>query len=148
LKRALESVYTRFSSREETREKMKDAEMDAELIAKCAIERLTQKDDQIVALNIEISELKARLLQHCLIWRLSRSRAKQPMAAVTRMLLIHVSTLKFLLLYLSVVADNAVQIVTYEINNYKIFCNLFWTSHQRLLCDSTGDVLYCSFNWS
>ncbi|PPQ71093.1 hypothetical protein CVT24_009844, partial [Panaeolus cyanescens] len=61
LKRALESVYTRFMSREEARDGFKAAEMDAELIANRAIERLGQKESQISSLNSQILELKAQL---------------------------------------------------------------------------------------
>lgn len=61
LKRALESVYTRFMSRDEMREAAKEAEMDAELIANRTIERLTQRDEEIAALRKEIIELKAKL---------------------------------------------------------------------------------------
>jgi diaphanous 1 len=63
LKRALESVYTRFISREETREEdtTRVPEIDPASIATQAIERLTQKDEQIAALQTEISELKEKL---------------------------------------------------------------------------------------
>ncbi|THG96218.1 hypothetical protein EW026_g5579, partial [Hermanssonia centrifuga] len=57
LKRALESVYSRFRSREENRE----PEVDAQLMAARAIEDLTQKDDEIKVLNSEIEKLKAEL---------------------------------------------------------------------------------------
>ncbi|GLB34079.1 putative diaphanous FH3 domain contatinign protein [Lyophyllum shimeji] len=62
LKRALESVYTRFVSREEAREADRVAGMDAEQIAARAIEKLTEKDEQIATLSKEIQELKAQLL--------------------------------------------------------------------------------------
>ena len=61
LKCALESVYTRFNSREEFREGAKAAEVDAQLIAKRIIDCLTEKDEQISSLNNEILELRARL---------------------------------------------------------------------------------------
>ncbi|KAJ6572601.1 hypothetical protein B0H10DRAFT_2106751 [Mycena sp. CBHHK59/15] len=61
LKRALESVYTRFISREETREESREAEMDAELMASRTIESLTRKDNEITSLCIEVAELKAQL---------------------------------------------------------------------------------------
>jgi diaphanous 1 len=61
LKRALESVYTRFQSREEDRADSRDAEIDAELMAARTIERLAQKDDQISSLCLELTDLKARL---------------------------------------------------------------------------------------
>ncbi|KAJ3492688.1 hypothetical protein NLJ89_g11182 [Agrocybe chaxingu] len=57
LKRALESVYTRFMLREDHHDGVKAAEMDAQLIASRTIERLTEKDLQIVSLNKEISEV-------------------------------------------------------------------------------------------
>ncbi len=55
LKRALESVYSRFSAREEYREEAREAEMDAELMATRTIESLSQKDDQITSLCIEVA---------------------------------------------------------------------------------------------
>ncbi|KAJ8462763.1 hypothetical protein ONZ45_g17814 [Pleurotus djamor] len=61
LKRALESVYTRFMSREEMKEIAKEAEMDAEQIANRAIERLTQKEEEISGLRQEISQLQEKL---------------------------------------------------------------------------------------
>lgn len=60
LKRALESVYTRFQSREEARDESK-AEVDPEVIANRAIERLTDRERQITALSDEITDLKAQL---------------------------------------------------------------------------------------
>ncbi|KAJ7591544.1 hypothetical protein C8J56DRAFT_1003980 [Mycena floridula] len=60
LKRAMESVYTRFISREETREEIRQSNMDAELIATKSIESLSRKDDEIASLCIEVSELKAK----------------------------------------------------------------------------------------
>ncbi|KIY49480.1 hypothetical protein FISHEDRAFT_65448 [Fistulina hepatica ATCC 64428] len=61
LKRALESVYTRFTSREENREQRPS--LDAEAIASDAIRRLQQKDDQIVGLTSEAEELKSEIQQ-------------------------------------------------------------------------------------
>ena len=54
LKRALESVYSRFSRKEESRE----AELDAQVIATRAIDGLAEKDTEILALKAEIDELK------------------------------------------------------------------------------------------
>ncbi|KAG6910997.1 hypothetical protein DXG01_006051 [Tephrocybe rancida] len=62
LKRALESVYTRFISREEAREEDREANMDAEHIVARTIEKVTQKDEQIDSLSKEVVELKAQLL--------------------------------------------------------------------------------------
>ncbi|KAG6861568.1 hypothetical protein C0995_014864 [Termitomyces sp. Mi166 len=61
LKRALESVYTRFMSRGEVKED-RESNMDAEHIAAQTIEKLTQKDEQIASLSKEINDLKAHLL--------------------------------------------------------------------------------------
>lgn len=60
LKRALESVYSRFNSREEDRE---GSEIDAQLIAKRAIESLGEKEDEITRLRSEIEELKEELVK-------------------------------------------------------------------------------------
>ncbi|KAJ3532310.1 hypothetical protein NM688_g7443 [Phlebia brevispora] len=57
LKRALESVYSRFRSREESRE----AEFDAQSIASRAIESLTQKDEEIDRLTVLVEELRKEL---------------------------------------------------------------------------------------
>ena len=56
LKRALESVYSRFRSREESRE----AEVDAELIANRAIESITEKDEEISRLNLLVEDLRKK----------------------------------------------------------------------------------------
>ncbi|KAJ6515515.1 hypothetical protein C8R45DRAFT_809608 [Mycena sanguinolenta] len=61
LKRALESVYTRFTSREEEREEKREAETDAAVMASRTIETLSRKDDEIASLCIEVAELKAKL---------------------------------------------------------------------------------------
>ncbi|CAK5262775.1 unnamed protein product [Mycena citricolor] len=58
LKRALESVYTRFISREESKE---EAEMDAAMMASRTIDSLTRKDEEIAALVVEVNELQAKL---------------------------------------------------------------------------------------
>ncbi|OJA15980.1 hypothetical protein AZE42_09795, partial [Rhizopogon vesiculosus] len=57
LKRALESVYSRFQTREEERA----PDMDAQLIASRTIENLTKRDDELTALKTEVADLK-RLL--------------------------------------------------------------------------------------
>ncbi|CDO73783.1 hypothetical protein BN946_scf185015.g111 [Trametes cinnabarina] len=62
LKRALESVYSRFRSREESKEsETRDAEFDAQDMASRAIDSLTRKDEEIAILRAEIDELKAKL---------------------------------------------------------------------------------------
>ena len=62
LKRALESVYSRFRSRtEESREESKGAELDAEMMATRAIASLTEKDEEITSLRAKIEELEAQL---------------------------------------------------------------------------------------
>ncbi|EMD40584.1 hypothetical protein CERSUDRAFT_102967 [Gelatoporia subvermispora B] len=60
LKRALESVYSRFRLREESRE---ESEVDAELIANRAIDSLTQKEEEIFGLQAEIEKLKFQLAE-------------------------------------------------------------------------------------
>ena len=54
----MESVYSRFHSREEDRG---EAELDAQTVASQAIESLTKKDDRIAALEAEVISLKAEL---------------------------------------------------------------------------------------
>ncbi|TFY56580.1 hypothetical protein EVJ58_g7547, partial [Rhodofomes roseus] len=61
LKRALESVYSRFRSREETREETRELEVDAEMMATQAIASLTEKDEEISALRIKIQEMESQL---------------------------------------------------------------------------------------
>ncbi|KAJ3004363.1 hypothetical protein NUW54_g4848 [Trametes sanguinea] len=62
LKRALESVYSRFRSREESREsETREAEFDAQAMASRAIDSLTRKDEEIAALRAEIEDLKIQL---------------------------------------------------------------------------------------
>ncbi|KAI0028371.1 hypothetical protein K488DRAFT_89818, partial [Vararia minispora EC-137] len=58
LKRALESVYSRFRSREESRDA---EEFDAQTMATRAIESLTQKDNEALVLQAEIADLRAQL---------------------------------------------------------------------------------------
>ncbi|TCD69208.1 hypothetical protein EIP91_008311, partial [Steccherinum ochraceum] len=58
LKRALESVYSRFRLREENRG---EAELDAQMMATRAIETLTQKDNELIALRLEVEDLKKQL---------------------------------------------------------------------------------------
>lgn len=57
LKRALESVYSRFRSREESR----DTESDAQLMAKRALDGLAEKDEEIELLKATIEKLKQDL---------------------------------------------------------------------------------------
>src|SRR5882762_2549155 len=57
LKRSLESVYSRFRSRQESRE----AEVDAQFIATRTIEELTQKDDEISQLRAQMEDLRNKL---------------------------------------------------------------------------------------
>ena len=59
LKRALESVYSRFRSREEPREPVTD--VDAALLASRAIEEMAQKEKEVAVLKAEITELKIQL---------------------------------------------------------------------------------------
>ncbi|KAF9232167.1 hypothetical protein BU15DRAFT_55302 [Melanogaster broomeanus] len=59
LKRALESVYSRFHTKED--EKTND--MDAQLIASRTIERLAKRDDEIVALQAEVVDLRRSLAE-------------------------------------------------------------------------------------
>lgn len=58
LKRALESVYSRFQSREENRG---EAELDAQMIAARAIEDMSAKENEITMLKTKIEELTALL---------------------------------------------------------------------------------------
>lgn len=57
LKRALESVYSRFRSRGESR----DTESDAQVMAKHALEGLAQRDEEIESLRASIEGLKKEL---------------------------------------------------------------------------------------
>ncbi|KAH9077002.1 armadillo-type protein, partial [Lactarius deliciosus] len=59
LKRALESVYSRFRSREESKEA--DTDVDAALLAERAIENMSQKEKMIATLKTEIDDLKVQL---------------------------------------------------------------------------------------
>lgn len=59
LKRALESVYTRFRSREESREA--EHEVDAQVMASRAIDNLAKKDHEISTLRAEMEELRVQL---------------------------------------------------------------------------------------
>ncbi|KAH7919532.1 hypothetical protein BV22DRAFT_1075069, partial [Leucogyrophana mollusca] len=59
LKRALESVYSRFQTREEER----GADLDVQLIAAHMIEKFTKKDDEIIALKAHVSELERALAE-------------------------------------------------------------------------------------
>ncbi|KAI0776213.1 FH2-domain-containing protein [Trametes elegans] len=62
LKRALESVYSRFRSREENREsENREAEFDAQAMASRAIDSLTRKDEAIANLQAQIEALKVQL---------------------------------------------------------------------------------------
>ncbi|EIW76318.1 hypothetical protein CONPUDRAFT_139713 [Coniophora puteana RWD-64-598 SS2] len=60
LKRALESVYSRFQTREEERS---GADLDAQTLASRAIESMTRKDDEIASLEEDIIELKRLLAE-------------------------------------------------------------------------------------
>lgn len=57
LKRAMESVYSRFRSREESRE----PESDAQLMATCALDGLAERDKEIESLKATIDSLKQEL---------------------------------------------------------------------------------------
>src|SRR5258708_1574639 len=59
LKRALESVYSRSRSREESKESVTD--VDASLLASKAIEKMTQKEKELAVLQAEITDLKTQL---------------------------------------------------------------------------------------
>jgi diaphanous 1 len=59
LKRALESVYSRFRSREESSEPVTD--VDASLLASRAIEKMSQKEKEVALLKAEIADLKTQL---------------------------------------------------------------------------------------
>ncbi|KAJ6583786.1 hypothetical protein B0H10DRAFT_2168123 [Mycena sp. CBHHK59/15] len=85
LKRALESVYTRFISREETREENREAEMDAELMASRTIESLTRKDNEITSLCIEVAELKAQLAAKPKTEKEFKARSPPPPPPPTKM---------------------------------------------------------------
>ncbi|KZT71430.1 FH2-domain-containing protein [Daedalea quercina L-15889] len=62
LKRALESVYSRFRLREEEhKEGTKEAEVDAEMMATRAIASLTEKDEEISTLRTKLQELEVQL---------------------------------------------------------------------------------------
>jgi hypothetical protein len=57
LKRALESVYSRFQTRQEERA----SDMDAQLIASRTIENLAKRDNELTALKTEVSDLRQLL---------------------------------------------------------------------------------------
>src|SRR5258708_37837073 len=64
LKRALESVYSRFSSNMQARftePQEQESEIDAELIANRTIESLVKKDEEIVSLKAQISNLTEQI---------------------------------------------------------------------------------------
>ncbi|KAI0307002.1 hypothetical protein B0F90DRAFT_1807716 [Multifurca ochricompacta] len=59
LKRALESVYSRFRSREESREV--DSDVDAAVLASRAIEDMSLKEKELITLKAEIADLRSQL---------------------------------------------------------------------------------------
>src|SRR5258706_2709601 len=64
LKRALESVYSRFSSNMQVRvtePQGKESEIDAELIANRTINSLVKKDEEITSLKAQISGLNEKM---------------------------------------------------------------------------------------
>ncbi|KAJ7167544.1 armadillo-type protein [Mycena filopes] len=85
LKRAMESVYTRFSSREELREEHREAEMDAAHMASRAIESLGRKDDEIASLCLEVADLKAKLAAKPKTEKEFKTRSAPPPPPPTKM---------------------------------------------------------------